>query len=233
MSKKLTKNKKKYIDKISYTKKYSLEDATVLIKEINFVKFNASVDIAIRLGIDVRSPDQMIRGAVQLPHGIGKNVVILALVNKEKELEAKESGADYVGLDFIEKIKSGWTDDIDVIVATPSVMNKLGVIGKILGPKGLMPNPKMETVSTNIKKSIQDIKSGKVFFKADRYGIVHSSVGRISFSSQNLLENIEEFMKKIIRSKPSSSKGLYIRSIYLSSTMSNCIPLDIKDFIKQ
>lgn len=233
MSKKLTKNKKKYINKISYTKKYSLEEATVLIKEINFVKFNASVDIAVRLGIDVRLPDQMIRGAVQLPHGIGKNVVVLALVNEEKELEAKESGADYVGLDFIEKIKSGWIDDIDVIIATPSVMNKLGAIGKILGPKGLMPNPKMETVSTNVRKSIQDIKSGKIFFKADRYGIVHSSIGKISFSSKNLLENINEFMKKIIRSKPSSSKGLYIRSIYLSSTMSNCIPLDINYFIKQ
>ncbi|WP_185864343.1 50S ribosomal protein L1 [Blattabacterium cuenoti] len=231
MSKKLTKNKKKYRDKISHNKKYSLEKAIEIIKKTNFVKFNASVDIAICLGIDPRLPDQMVRGSIKLPNGIGKNTIVLALVDQERELEAKESGADYVGLDYIEKIKSGWTDNIDVIVATPSVMNKLSILGKILGPKGLMPNPKMDTVSTDIKKSIEEFKYGKVFFKSDRYGIIHSSVGRISFSNQHLLENIKEFMRKIIQSKPSSSKGSYIKNVCLSSTMgSGSVSLDIKNF---
>ncbi|WP_185857829.1 50S ribosomal protein L1 [Blattabacterium cuenoti] len=229
MSKKLTKNKKKILEKISSKKKYSLEEAIVLIKEINFVKFDASFDIAVHLGIDVRLPNQMVRGTVLLPHGTGKNICILALVPKDKELEVKKAGADYVGLNYIEKIKSGWTD-IDLIVATPSVMNQLGTIGKILGPKGLMPNPKMETVSVNPGKSIQEIKSGKITFKADRYGIVHASIGKVSFSSQHLLDNIVKFMKIIIRNKPSTSKGFYIRSIYLSSTMSCSIPLDLKIF---
>ncbi|WP_185852020.1 50S ribosomal protein L1 [Blattabacterium cuenoti] len=229
MSKKLTKNKKKILDKIS-SKKYSLKEAILLVKEINFVKFDASIDISIRLGIDVRLPNQMVRGTVSLPHGTGKNICILALVPKDKELEVKKVGADYVGLNYIEKIKSGWTD-IDVIVATPSVMNKLSTIGKILGPKGLMPNPKMETVSVNPEKSVKEIKSGKITFKSDRYGIVHASVGRVSFSHQHLLENIGEFIKIIIRNKPSTSKGSYIKSIYLSSTMSYGIPLDLKNFV--
>ncbi|WP_185865884.1 50S ribosomal protein L1 [Blattabacterium cuenoti] len=228
MSKKLTKNRKKIIEKIS-KKKYSLEEAVPFIKEINFVKFDASVDISVHLGIDVRLPNQMVRGTVKLPHGTGKNICILALVNKEKESEAKEAGADYVGLDFIEKIKSGWTD-IDIIIATPSVMNKLGSIGKILGPKGLMPNPKMDTVSTNPGKSIKEIKSGRISFRTDRYGIVHSSIGRVSFSNQYLLDNIKEFMITIIRNKPSTSKGVYIKSIHLSTTMSNSISLDSKSF---
>ncbi|WP_185857191.1 50S ribosomal protein L1 [Blattabacterium cuenoti] len=229
MSKKLTKNKKKILEKIS-NKKYSLEDAILLLKEINFVKFDASIDISIHLRIDVRLPNQMVRGTVSLPHGTGKNICVLALVPKDKELEVKKVGADYVGLNYIEKIKSGWTD-IDVIVATPSVMTQLSTIGKILGPKGLMPNPKMETVSVNPEKSIKEIKSGKITFKADRYGIVHSSVGRVSFSHQYLLENIGEFIKTIVRNKPSTSKGSYIKSIYLSSTMSYGIPLDLKSFV--
>ncbi|AFJ90887.1 50S ribosomal protein L1 [Blattabacterium sp. (Blaberus giganteus)] len=231
MSKKLTKNKKKIIDKI-YKKKYSLEEAIFLIKEIDFVKFDASVDISVRLGIDIRLPHQVVRGTVLLPHGTGKNVCILALVPKNKESEAKKAGADYVGLKYIEKIKSGWTD-VDVIVATPSVMNQLGTIGKILGPKGLMPNPKMETVSINPEKSIEEIKSGKITFKADRYGIVHASVGKVSFSHKYLLDNLEKFMKIIVRNKPSTSKGSYIKSIYLSSTMSYGIPLDLKSFVNK
>ncbi|WP_185862013.1 50S ribosomal protein L1 [Blattabacterium cuenoti] len=231
MSKKITKNRKKILEKIS-KKKYLLEDAILLLKEINFVKFDASVDLSIHLGIDVRLPNQMVRGTVQLPHGTGKKVCILALVNKDKELESKEAGADYVGLDYIEKIKSGWTN-IDVVIATPNVMNQLVSIGKILGPKGLMPNPKMDTVTTNPKKSIKEIKSGKIFFKADRYGIVHASIGKISFSNKYLLDNIKEFMIKIIRNKPSTSKGIYIKSIYLSTTMSNSILLDSKSFVNK
>ncbi|BBA17376.1 50S ribosomal protein L1 [Blattabacterium cuenoti] len=229
MSKKLTKNKKKIFYKISTKEKYSLEKAILLLKEINFVKFDASIDIAVHLGIDSRFPDQMIRGTVFLPHGTGKDIRILALVPKDKELESKKAGADYVGLNYIEKIESGWTD-VDIIIATPSVMSTLGNVGKILGPKGLMPNPKMETISINPEQSIKEIKTGKITFKADRYGIVHASIGRVSFSNQYLLENILEFMKIIIRNKPSSSKGFYIKSIYLSSTMSYGIPLDLKSF---
>ncbi|WP_185849096.1 50S ribosomal protein L1 [Blattabacterium cuenoti] len=234
MSKKLTKNKKKILDKISSKKKYSLEEAILLIKEIDFVKFDASVDISVHLGVNIRLPNQMVRGTVSLPHGTGKNICILALVPKDKESEAKEAGADYVGLNYIEKIKSGWTD-IDIIVATPSVMNQLGTLGKILGPKGLMPNPKMETISVNPEKPIREIKSGKITFKTDRYGIVHASIGRVSFLHQYLLENIKEFIKTIIRNKPSTykSKGSYIKSIYLSSTMSYGLALDLKSFVNK
>ncbi|WP_185869482.1 50S ribosomal protein L1 [Blattabacterium cuenoti] len=232
MSNKLTKNRKKIIEKIS-KKKYSLEEATVLIKEINFVKFDASVDICVHLGVDVRVPNQIVRGTVQLPHGIGKKVYVLALVTKDKELEVKEAGADYVGLHYIEKIKSGWKNHIDIIIAMPSIMNQLGSIAKILGPKGLMPNPKMDTVSIDPAKSIKEIKSGKIFFKTDRYGIIHASIGRVSFFHQHLLDNIKVFMKKIVHNKPSSSKGTYIKSIYLSTTMSNSIPLDSKIFVNK
>ncbi|WP_341654934.1 50S ribosomal protein L1 [Blattabacterium cuenoti] len=233
MSKKLTKNKKKILEKISIKKKYSLEEAIVLVKEINFVKFDASIDISVHLGIDVRIPNQMVRGTVLLPHGTGKNICVLALVSKDKETESKKAGANYVGLNYIEKIQSGWTE-FDIIVATPSVMNQLDDIGKILGPKGLMPNPKMGTVSVNPEKSIKEIKSGRITFKADRYGIVHASIGKISFSNQYLLENIGEFMKIIIQNKPSSSKGSYIKSIHLSSTMSYYgVPLDLKSFVNK
>ncbi|WP_185858401.1 50S ribosomal protein L1 [Blattabacterium cuenoti] len=231
MLKKLTRNRKRIIDKISRKKYFLLDEAIVLMKEINFVKFDASVDITVRLGIDIRLPNQMVKGTVLLPHGIGKNVRILALVPRDKELEVKEAGADHVGLDYIEKIKSGWAD-IDIIVATPSVMNKLSSIGKILGPKGLMPNPKMDTVSMDPVKSIKEIKFGRISFKADRYGIVHASIGRISFSKEHLFDNIKEFMAIIIRNKPSSSKGVYIKNIYLSTTMSHSIPLELKSFVK-
>ncbi|AGW85946.1 50S ribosomal protein L1 [Blattabacterium sp. (Nauphoeta cinerea)] len=234
MSKKLTKNKKKALDKISQisSKTSSLKERILFIKKTNFVKFDASIDISVHLGIDLRFPNQMVRGTVSLPHGTGKNVCILALVPKDKELEVKKAGADYVGLNYIEKIKSGWTN-VDVIIATPPIMSLLVDIGKILGPKGLMPNPKMETVSMNPEKSVKEIKSGKITFKADRYGIVHSSVGRVSFSDQYLLDNIKEFMKTIIRNKPSTSKGSYIKSVYLSSTMGYSFPLDLKSFMKK
>ncbi|WP_185868901.1 50S ribosomal protein L1 [Blattabacterium cuenoti] len=230
MSVKVTKNRNKYLKEID-KKKYSLEEGVLFLKERTFVKFDASFDISVNLGIDVKSPNQIVRGTVQLPYGTGKNVRILALVNKEEESESKEAGADYVGLDYIEKIKSGWTN-IDIIVATPSVMNKLGSVGKILGSKGLMPNTKMDTISNNPGKSIKEIKSGRISFKSDRYGIIHASVGRVSFSNQCLMDNIKEFMMIIIRNKPSTSKGVYIKSIYLSTTMSNSISLDSKIFLK-
>ncbi|WP_185855930.1 50S ribosomal protein L1 [Blattabacterium cuenoti] len=228
MSKKLTKNRKNILEKIS-KKKYSLEEASSLVKEITFVKFDASVDISIHLEIE-KKLQNFLRGSVKLPHGTGKNIRVLALVPKDKELESKNAGADYVGLDYIEKIKSGWTD-IDVIVTVPSVMPELRYFGKILGSRGLMPNPKLDTVSVNPSKSIKEIKSGKIFFKSDRYGVIHSSIGRVSFSNQCLLDNAKEFMNKIIRSKPSSCKGTYIKSIYLSTTMSNSIFVDTKSFI--
>ncbi|AWU39736.1 50S ribosomal protein L1 [Blattabacterium punctulatus] len=232
MSKKLTKNRKKILEKIDNNNKYSLEEAFTLIKKISFSKFDESIDISIRLGLDSRLSNQIVRGTVLLPHGIGKNICVLALVTKDKELESKEAGADYVGLEYIEKIKSGWID-IDVIVAIPSVMNQLGTLGKILGPRGLMPNPKLDTVSTNPGKSIKEIKSGKIIFKADRYGIIHSSIGRVSFSTKYLLNNLKIFINEVIRNKPSSSKGFYIKKIYLSTTMSPSILLDTKSFLKK
>ncbi|WP_185859760.1 50S ribosomal protein L1 [Blattabacterium cuenoti] len=232
MSNRLTKNRKKILEKTNKHKKYSLEEASVLLKEISFVKFDASVDISVHLNIDTRIPNQMVRGTVQLLHGLGKNVYVLALVTKDKELEAKEAGADYIGLDYLEKIKSGWMD-IDVIVAMPSVMNQLSSVAKILGPRGLMPNPQMDTVSTNPGTSIKEIKSGKISFKADRYGIVHASIGKVSFNSEYISNNAKAFMNKIIRSKPSSSKGSYIKSIYLSTTMSSGLLIDSKSFINK
>ncbi|AWU45277.1 50S ribosomal protein L1 [Blattabacterium punctulatus] len=232
MSKKLTKNRKIILGKIDKNNKYSLEEAFTLIKKISFSKFDESIDISICLGLDSRLSNQILRGTVLLPHGIGKNICVLALVTKDKELESKEAGADYVGLEYIEKIKSGWID-IDVIVAIPSVMNQLVTLGKILGPKGLMPNPKLDTVSTNPGKSIKEIKSGKIIFKADRYGIIHSSIGRVSFSTKYLLNNLKIFINEVIRNKPSSSKGFYIKKIYLSTTMSPSILLDSKSFLKK
>ncbi|AWU44192.1 50S ribosomal protein L1 [Blattabacterium punctulatus] len=232
MSKKLTKNRKIILGKIDKNNKYSLEEAFTLIKKISFSKFDESIDISICLGLDSRLSNQILRGTVLLPHGIGKNICVLALVTKDKELESKEAGADYVGLEYIEKIKSGWID-IDVIVAIPSVMNQLVTLGKILGPRGLMPNPKLDTVSTNPGKSIKEIKSGKIIFKADRYGIIHSSIGRVSFSTKYLLNNLKIFINEVIRNKPSSSKGFYIKKIYLSTTMSPSILLDSKSFLKK
>ncbi|WP_185852646.1 50S ribosomal protein L1 [Blattabacterium cuenoti] len=232
MSKKLTKNRKKILEKINKNKKYSLEIASILLKEISFVKFDASVDISVHLNIDTRIPNQMVRGTVGLPHGTGRNVCVLALVTKNKELEAKEAGADYVGLDYLEKIKSGWLD-IDVIVAMPSIMDKLSSVGKILGPRGLMPNPQMETVSINPGNSIKEIKSGKISFKTDRYGIIHASIGRVSFNSQYISNNVKALMNKITRSKFPSSNASYIKSIYLSTTMSSSILVDSKSFINK
>lgn len=233
MSKKLTKNRKKILEKINKNKKYSLEDASIILKEISFVKFDASVDISVHLNIDTRIQNQMVRGTVLLPHGTGRNVCVLALVPKNKELEAKEAGADYVGLDYLEKIKSGWLD-IDVIVAMPSVMDQLSSVGKILGPRGLMPNPQMDTVSINPGNSIKEIKSGKISFKTDRYGIIHASIGRVSFNSQYISNNVKALMNKITRSKPSSSKeSYYIKSIYLSTSMSSSVLVDSKSFINK
>jgi large subunit ribosomal protein L1 len=237
LSIRLTKNRKIILAKIDNKRKYSLEEASSLVKEISFVKFDASVDVSVRLRIDPHissSSNQMGRETVRLPHGTGKNIRILALVTKDKELESKEAGANYVGLDdYIEKIKSGWME-IDVIITMPLIMNKLVSIGKILGPKGLMPNPRLDTVSTNPGKSIKEIKSGKISFKVDRFGIIHTSIGRVSFSPKCLSDNLTTLMKKIIRvirSKSYYYKG--IKSIYLSTTMSNSISLDVKSFVKE
>ncbi|WP_185850868.1 50S ribosomal protein L1 [Blattabacterium cuenoti] len=233
MSKKITKNKRIFLDKIIQNKKYSFEEAFLLLKETNFVKFDSSVDISVRLNINTRLPDQMLRGSVLLPHGTGRKIKILALVTKDKELESKKAGADYVGLDdYIEKIKSGWKG-MDIIVAMPTVMSQLSPIGKILGPIGLMPNPKMETISMNPKELIRAIRLGKIIFKADRYGIVHSSIGKISFNCKDLLDNVQSFMNQIIKNKPSSSKGTYIKSIYLSTTMSFGLLVDLKSLVKK
>ncbi|WP_185882814.1 50S ribosomal protein L1 [Blattabacterium cuenoti] len=231
MTKKLTKNRKNIIKKIS-KKKYPLEESLNLLKELSFVKFDESVDISVRLGIDVRLSNQIIKGSLILPHGSGKKKCILALVTKEKEKDVKKYGADYVGLDYIEKIKNGWTN-IDVVISMPNVMNQIRSISKILGPKGLMPSLNMGTVSVNPEKLVKEIKCGRIFFKSDRYGIIHSSVGKISFSCKHLLENVKEFMKKLIHSKPPSSKGDYIKSIFLSTTMSNSISVDHQIFVKK
>ncbi|WP_185855399.1 50S ribosomal protein L1 [Blattabacterium cuenoti] len=231
MSKKLTKNKKsiKKIVDIIHSKKYSLEDALSILKKVSFVKFDESLDISVNLGINYKSSKEIIMGTVFLPHSTGKKVRILAFVSKDKESACMNAGADYVGMNYIEKIKSGWTD-IDIIVTMPSIMNKLVVLGKILGPKGLIPNVKMDTISIVPENIIKEIKSGRIFFKMDKFGIIHSSVGRISFSNAYLSDNIKEFMKKIIRSKPNNSKGTYLKSIFLSTTMSCSVSIDTKSF---
>ena len=215
--------------KINYETPYNLKDASSLIKEITTSKFDASVDIAVRLGIDPKKGNEMVRGVVSLPHGTGKNLKVLALVTQDKEKEANEAGADYVGLDdYLEKIKEGWTD-VDVIITMPSVMGKLGPLGKILGPRGLMPNPKTGTVTMDIKKAVLDVKAGKIDFKVDKSGIVHVSIGKISFEAKKIHENADEFIKTIVKLKPSSTKGTYIKSVFMSSTMSPSIPVDVKD----
>ncbi|WP_185872650.1 50S ribosomal protein L1 [Blattabacterium cuenoti] len=225
--KKLTKNKKKFLNKIE-KKEYSLEEGISMIKKITFVKFDSSIDLAIRLKINKRYKNQILKGIIKFPHGLGKHIRILALVPKEQELKVKESGADYVGLDYINKLKSGWTN-VDIIIAIPSIMHKLLDIGKILGPKGLMPNPKLETVTNDPCKAIQEIKSGKRSFKSDHYGIIHSSIGKISFSSNYLLDNANALFKQIIyNSKESLSAFDGIHKIYISSTMSNSILITLK-----
>ncbi|GFS04165.1 50S ribosomal protein L1 [Elysia marginata] len=222
---------KKYKDassKVQADKLYSVEEATELVKVLTYTKFDASIDIAMRLGVNPKKTDQMVRGVVTLPNGNGKTLVVLALVTPDKEGEAKESGADYVGLDeYLEKIKGGWTE-VDVIVTMPSVMGKLGPLGKVLGPRGLMPNPKTGTVTQNIGKAISEIKGGKIDFKVDKTGILHVSVGRKSFSKEKLVENINEFIQTVVKLKPPTTKGTYIKSIYLSGTMSPSVPIDTK-----
>ena len=225
---KQTKNHKESILKVDSTKTYTLREASTLVKEITFTKFDASVDLAIRLGVDPKKSTEMVRGIVALPHGTGKKVKVLALVTPDKETEAKEAGADFIGLDeYIKKIKDGWTD-IDIIVTMPSIMGKLGPLGKILGPRGLMPNPKTGTVTMNVKKAISDIKGGKIDFKVDKTGIVHASIGKASFSAEKIFENADELLKTILKIKPSTSKGTYIKSIFMSTTMSPGISIDTK-----
>lgn len=225
---KLTKNQKLAAAKIEAGKAYSLAEAAALVKEITFTKFDASVDIDMRLGVDPRKANQMVRGTASLPHGTGKVVRVLALCTADQEAAAKEAGADYVGLDeYVEKIKSGWTD-IDVIITQPSCMGKLGPLGRILGPRGLMPNPKSGTVTMDVAKAVKEVKQGKIDFKVDKGGIVHTSIGKVSFSPEAIAENAKEFIQTIIKLKPATAKGTYIKSIYLSSTMSAGIKIDTK-----
>ena len=228
---KLTKNQKIVASKVEAGKSYSLDEASKLLKEITFTKFDASVDIDIRLGVDPRKANQMVRGTVSLPHGIGKEVRVLALCSPDKEAEAQAAGADYVGLDeYINKIKSGWTD-IDVIITMPSVMGKIGALGRVLGPRGLMPNPKSGTVTNDLGAAIKEVKAGKIDFKVDKAGIIHTSVGKISFDPKQIRENAKEFIDTVVRLKPSSAKGTYIKSIYLSTTMSAGIKVDPKSVV--
>ena len=227
----ITKNAKAALAKVEQGKKYSLSDASSLIKEITFSKFDASVDIDVKLGVDPRKADQMVRGTVSLPHGTGKDVKVLVMCTPDKEEEAKAAGADYVGLDeYVEKIKGGWTD-IDVVVATPSVMGKVGPLGRILGPRGLMPNPKIGTVTMEIAKTVGELKQGKIDFKVDKFGIIHSSIGKVSFDASKINDNAKEFLRTILKLRPSSAKGSYMQSIYMSSTMSPSISIDEKSFI--
>ena len=226
---KISKNRKVSESKIDKTKLYSLDEASALIKEISTTKFDASVDLAVRLGVDPKKANEMVRGVVSLPHGTGKNLKVLALVTQDKEKEAKEAGADHVGLDdYLQKIKEGWTE-VDVIVTMPSIMGKLGPLGKVLGPRGLMPNPKTGTVTMDIKKAVTDVKAGKIDFKVDKTGIVHVAIGKVSFEAKKIHENADEFLKTIVKLKPSSTKGTYIKSVFMSSSMSPSIPIEIKD----
>ncbi len=225
---KLTKNRKLAQEKVEPNKLYKLSEAATLVKEITTTKFDASVDLDIRLGVDPRKANQMVRGVVTLPHGTGKTVRVLVLCTPDKEEEAKAAGADFVGLDdYVEKIKGGWTD-IDVIITMPSVMAKVGQLGRILGPRGLMPNPKSGTVTMEIGKAVKDVKAGKIDFKVDKFGIVHSSVGKVSFEPEKIIDNAKEFIQTIIKLKPSAAKGTYIKSIYMSSTMSPGIKIEPK-----
>lgn len=225
---KLSKKQKEALSKIDKNKLYSLTEGSALVKEITKSNFDASVDLAVRLGVDPKKANQMVRGVVTLPHGTGKDVKVLALVTPDKEAEAKEAGADYVGLDeYLEKIKGGWTD-VDVIVTMPSVMGKLGPLGRVLGPRGLMPNPKTGTVTMDIAKAVSDVKSGKIDFKVDKTGIVHAAIGKVSFSADKIADNAKELIDTLNKLKPTSSKGVYFKSIYMSSTMSPSIQLDTK-----
>ena len=228
---KLTKNKKLALEKIEDGRVYTIEEAAQLVKEITFTKFDASVDIDVRLGVDPRKANQMVRGVVTLPHGTGKDIRVLVLCTPDKVEEAKAAGADYVGLDeYIEKLKSGWTD-IDIIITLPAIMGKIGALGRILGPRGLMPNPKSGTVTMEIGKAVKEVKQGKIDFKVDKFGIVHTSIGKVNFEAEKIMDNAREFMATIQKLKPSSAKGTYVKSVFLSSTMSPGIKLDLKSLL--
>ncbi|MEX2380627.1 MAG: 50S ribosomal protein L1, partial [Vicingaceae bacterium] len=222
----LTKKRKAAIEKIEKDKLYTLKEASALVKELSTTNFDASIDLSVRLGVDPRKANQMVRGTVSLPNGIGKEVRVLALVTPDKEAEAKEAGADFVGLDeYVEKIKNGWTD-VDVIVTMPSVMGKVGALGRVLGPRGLMPNPKTGTVTMDVAKAVSEVKAGKIDFKVDKYGIIHTSIGRASFEADKIRENALEMIQTIVKLKPSASKGIYIKSICISGTMTPGIHID-------
>ena len=225
---KLTKKQKQALEKVDTSAMYSLSEAAAMLKDITTVKFDASVDMDVRLGVDPRKSNQMVRGVVSLPHGTGKQVRVLALCPADKEEEAKAAGADFVGLEeYLEKIKGGWTD-VDVIITMPSVMPKIGALGRILGPRGLMPNPKSGTVTMDLGKAIREVKQGKIDFKVDKYGIIHSAIGKVSFAPEQIVENAKEFVGIIIKLKPAAAKGTYITSIYISSTMSVGLKVDPK-----
>ena len=225
---KLTKNQKLALSKLEAGRAYTLEEACALVKEMTFTKFDASLDIDVRLGVDPRKANQMVRGVVTLPHGTGKQVRVLVLCSADAEAAAKAAGADYVGLDeYIEKIKGGWTD-VDVIITQPAIMGKIGALGRILGPRGLMPNPKSGTVTNDVAKAVEEVKKGKIDFKVDKNGIVHSSIGKVSFSPEQMVDNAREFVNTLIKLKPATAKGTYIKSIYLSSTMSPGVKIDSK-----
>ena len=225
---KLTKKQKEAYAKVDSSKSYDLAAASSLVKDITNVKFDASVDLAIRLGVDPRKANQMVRGVVTLPHGTGKDVKVLALVTPDKEAEALEAGADYVGLDeYLQKIKGGWTD-VDVIITMPSVMGKLGPLGRVLGPRGLMPNPKTGTVTMDVAKAVKDVKAGKIDFKVDKTGIIHAAIGKVSFDAQKIEENANELIQTIIKLKPTTAKGTYVKSVFMSSTMSPSIEVEVK-----
>ncbi|MBW2938874.1 50S ribosomal protein L1 [Aureisphaera sp. CAU 1614] len=226
----LTKKQKEASAKVESNKTYSIAEASALVKEITNANFDASVDLAVRLNVDPRKANQMVRGVVTLPHGTGKDVKVLALVTPDKEAEAKEAGADFVGLDeYLDKIKGGWTD-VDVIVTMPSVMGKLGPLGRILGPRGLMPNPKTGTVTMDVAKAVSDVKSGKIDFKVDKTGIVHAAIGKASFDADKIAGNARELITTLVKLKPQAAKGVYIKSIYMSSTMSPSVEIDSKRF---
>ena len=225
---KLTKNQKEAYAKIEKDKLYSVDEGSALIKEITNTKFDASIELAVRLGVDPKKANQMVRGVVTLPHGTGKDVKVLALVTPDKEAEAKEAGADYIGLDeYLDKIKGGWTD-VDVIITMPSVMGKLGPLGRVLGPRGLMPNPKTGTVTMDVAKAVTDVKGGKIDFKVDKTGIVHAAIGKASFTADKIAGNAKELLETLNKLKPTSSKGVYMKSVFMSSTMSPSVQLDPK-----
>jgi large subunit ribosomal protein L1 len=225
---KLTKNQKLALSKVEAGKTYTLKEASLLVKEISTTKFDASVDIDVRLGVDPRKANQMVRGVVSLPHGTGKQIRVLALVNPDQEAAAKDAGADYVGLDeYIDKIKGGWTD-VDVIITQPAIMGKIGALGRVLGPRGLMPNPKSGTVTNDVATAVKEVKQGKIDFKVDKAGIVHTSVGKVSFAPDQIRDNAKEFVNTLIKLKPTAAKGTYVKSVYLSSTMSSGLKIDPK-----